>query len=333
MLDGEQRHEAAILRRGPEPSPAVVPLDDGIVRVTFPLPLGIDHVHAYVLPADDGGTILVDTGLGLPGVEERWVRLLEQIGRPERIVVTHFHPDHVGAAAVVAGLASAPVHQGVLDYEHCRRAWTPEAAERSEQHLVEHGTPPEEAATVRAQQEQLTAFVRYAVDPEPLEPGETIGGWEVLHLPGHADGHLALLRDGVLVAGDALLGGITPNVGLWPASAPDPLTDYLGSLRSIAELGPRLALPGHGERILDPPGRAREIAEHHDDRLARTLRELGDEPRSGYGVSRALFPDALAPSLRRFAVAETLAHLEHLVLAGRAERVRADGRIAYAAGR
>ena len=42
----------------------------------------------------------------------------------------------------------------------------------------------------------------------------------MLHLPGHADGHLALLRDGVLVAGDALLGGITPNVGLWPASAP-----------------------------------------------------------------------------------------------------------------
>jgi glyoxylase-like metal-dependent hydrolase (beta-lactamase superfamily II) len=151
----------------------------------------------------------------------------------------------------------------------------------------------------------------------------------VLHLPGHADGHLALLRDGVLIAGDALLGGITPNVGLWPASAPDPLSDYLGSLGRIAELDPDLALPGHGERILDPGGRAREIAEHHDHRLTRTLGELGEEPRSGYDVSRTLFPDALAPSLRRFAVAETLAHLEHLVYADRAARVDYGDRVGY----
>ncbi len=330
VVDAQQRHEAGILRRGGETSPVVVPLDDGIVRITFPLPLGIDHVHAYVLPADDGGTMLVDTGLGLPGADQRWQKILEQVGRPDRIVVTHFHPDHVGAAAIVAGLSEAPVYQGVLDYEYCHRAWTGEAAERSEQHLLEHGTPAEEAAAVRAQQEQLTAFVHYAKDPEPLEPGETIGGWEVLHLPGHADGHLALLRDGVLIAGDALLGGITPNVGLWPGSAPDPLTDYLRSLERIAELDPRLALPGHGERIIDPAGRAREISEHHDHRLTRTLDTLGSEPRSGYAVSLALFPDALAPSLRRFAVAETLAHLEHLVFAGRAARVTDGGHTAYA---
>ena len=70
-------------------------------------------------------------------------------------------------------------------------------------------------------------FVRYARDPEPLGPGEQLDGWEVLHLPGHADGHLALLRDGILVAGDTLLGSITPNVGLYPDSRPDPLADYL----------------------------------------------------------------------------------------------------------
>ncbi len=310
----------------------MVALDDDIVRITFPLPLGIDHVHAYLLPADDGGRILVDTGLGLPGAEERWARILAETGPPDQIVITHFHPDHVGAAAIVAELAGAPVYQGELDYEYCRRAWTAEAAERSEQHLVEHGMPANEAETVRSHQEQLTAFVHYAVDPEPLRPGTEIGGWEVLHLPGHADGHLALMRNGILVAGDALLGGITPNVGLWPASAPDPLAEYLGSLEQIAELAPRLALPGHGERILDPAGRAREIAEHHSDRLTRTLAALGDEPRSGYDISRTLFPDALVAPLRRFALAETLAHLEHLVHAGRATRITEDGRITYAAG-
>jgi glyoxylase-like metal-dependent hydrolase (beta-lactamase superfamily II) len=330
VLDGEHRHEAGILRRGDETSPVVVALDDGIVRITFPLPLGIDHVHAYLLPTDDGGRLLVDTGLGLPGAKERWAGILAETGPPDRIVITHFHPDHVGAAAIVRELSGAPVYQGELDYEHCRRAWTAEAAERSEEHLLEHGMPADEAETVRSHQEQLTAFVHYAVDPKPLQPGTEIGGWKVLHLPGHADGHLGLVRNGILVPGDALLGGITPNVGLWPGSAADPLAGYLGSLEQIAELAPRLALPGHGERILDPAGRAHEIAEHHDDRLTRTLAALGDEPRSGYDLSRALFPDALAAPLRRFALAETLAHLEHLVHAGQAERVTGDGRTAYA---
>jgi glyoxylase-like metal-dependent hydrolase (beta-lactamase superfamily II) len=142
---------------------------------------------------------------------------------------------------------------------------------------------------------------------------------------------MGLLRDGVLLAGDALLSGITPNVGLWPASAPDPLAEYLESLALIVEIAPQLALSGHGERILDPPRRAAEIVEHHDDRLARTLAALGSNPRSGYDVCRTLFPDALAPSLRRFALAETLAHLEHLVHAHRVTRVEADDRIAYAA--
>ncbi len=300
------------------------------MRITFPLPLGIDHVHAYLVPADDGSTMLVDTGLGLPGAEEHWASVFAETGMPDRIVITHFHPDHVGCAAIVARLSGAPVYQGSLDYEICERAWTGEASERSFDHLLEHGMPEREARTVLEHQQQLRSFVHYAHEPERLEPGETVGGWLVLHLPGHADGHLGLLRDDVLLAGDALLGGITPNVGLWPASAPDPLASYLRSLERISELAPSLALSGHGERILDPAGRAREISEHHDDRLERTRAALGDEPRSGYEICRTLFPDALAPSLRRFALAETLAHLEHLVHSEQAARRSEGERTLYA---
>ena len=42
---------------------------DGIRRLTFRLPLGIDHVHCYFLRASDGGWILVDTGLGVDDPE------------------------------------------------------------------------------------------------------------------------------------------------------------------------------------------------------------------------------------------------------------------------
>jgi glyoxylase-like metal-dependent hydrolase (beta-lactamase superfamily II) len=138
-----------------------------------------------------------------------------------------------------------------------------------------------------------------------------------------------LLRDGVLVAADHLLGKISPTVGLWPASRPDPLGDYLAALDATIALAPTVALPGHGDPLEDPVGRARELVAHHRERLAFTAAALGDDPRSAYDVSFPLFGDDLKPSARRFAIAETLSHLERLVAEGGARRHESAGAVAY----
>src|SRR2546423_14681640 len=97
-------------------------LADGIRRVTFPLPFALDHVHCYGVRASDGSWMLVDTGLGLPGAEERWVPVLAALDAPvTRVVITHFHPDHAGDSAAVAELTSAPVFQGPADHAQGRR--------------------------------------------------------------------------------------------------------------------------------------------------------------------------------------------------------------------
>src|SRR5436190_941602 len=193
-------------------------LPGGIRRLTFPLPMGIRHVHCYLLPGDDGWT-LVDTGLGVPQGQERW----GAVGQVARVVVTHFHPDHAGTAE------------------------------------------------------------------------------------------------------------ITPTTGLSPASRPDPLGDYLASPERTIELAPQIALPGHGEQIGDPAGRVREIQEHHRIRLDETAAALGEEPRTAYEVSLALFGDDLDAFGRRFALAETLAHLERLIREGRAARAGDDNNVSYTA--
>jgi glyoxylase-like metal-dependent hydrolase (beta-lactamase superfamily II) len=305
-------------------------LPGGIRRLTFPLPLGIRHVHCYLLPGSDGWT-LVDTGLGLPDASRRWEQVLAELDAPiSRILVTHFHPDHVGGGEDAQALTGATVLQGRRDYEQCLRVWGSEDwSERLADYLRAHGLPQPVADELRQESRTFAPFIRFARDPQLLGEGDEVDGWRVVELPGHADGHICLLRDGVLVAGDHLLEKITPTVGLYPESRPDPLGDYLASLERTVELAPRLALPGHNDVVSDPAGRAREIQEHHRLRLDETVAALGPEPRSAYDVSLALFGADLDASGRRFALAETLAHLERLVNEGRAARTGADSAVSY----
>jgi glyoxylase-like metal-dependent hydrolase (beta-lactamase superfamily II) len=305
-------------------------LPNGIRRITTPLPTRPGHVHSYLLPGDDGA-MLVDTGIGLPDAQEVWAAAL---GGDEvaRIFVTHFHPDHVGAAADVHELTRAPVYQGALDYAQCELVWgNPAWPERIAEWFVTHGVPTEITEELIGSGDAYRPFIRFQRDPVLVDDGDRLDGWELVAAPGHADGQLCLLKGGILASADHLLGRISPTVGLWPASRPDPLGDFLESLERTIELAPTLALPGHGEPIEDPVGRARELIAHHHERLAFTESLLTAEPHNAYDVSLELFGAELKPASRRFAVAETLSHLERLVLEERAERVEDVGIVAYTA--
>jgi glyoxylase-like metal-dependent hydrolase (beta-lactamase superfamily II) len=297
---------------------AFVPLEDGIRRLTLPLPTGPKHVHCYLV---DG--TLFDTGLGLGDAPWEDVKV-------ESIAITHFHPDHVGGAEVTARSTGAPVHQGGLDYAQCERVWgSKDWPERMAEWFTRHGTPRPVAEDLIAQGHAFAPFIRYAIDPVLLYEGSVVGGWQVLELPGHADGHLGFLRDGVLIGGDHLLRAVSPAVGLYPESRPDPLGDYLASLQRTIELDPRVVYPGHGEPLHDAAGRARELIEHHRRRLDATAASLSQRPRTAYEVSLELFGRELSPTQRRFAVAETLSHLERLVREDRAARGGDDNRVTY----
>jgi len=295
-----------------------VRLEDGIRRLTLPLPTGPKHVHCYLV---DG--TLFDTGLGLG--EAPW----ESAGI-ERIAITHFHPDHVGGAAAAANATGAPVFQGGLDYAQCERVWgSRDWPERMAAWFTRHGVPAHVADDLIEQGHAFAPFIRYALDPELLYEGSTLAGWNVVELPGHADGHLGFLRDGVLIAGDHLLDRISPAVGLYPDSRPDPLGDYLASLERTIELAPEIVYAGHGEPISNAAERARELIAHHRERLDDTAGALKNKGRTAYEISLDVFGPELGPTQRRFAVAETLSHLERLVRDGRAGRSGDDGTVTY----
>ena len=317
LLQGSSRYSTRMASAG-SIEQTFVRLEDGIRRLTLPLPTGPKHVHCYLV---DG--TLFDTGLGLG--EAPW----ESAGI-ERIAITHFHPDHVGGAAAAANATGAPVFQGGLDYAQCERVWgSRDWPERMAAWFTRHGVPAQVADDLIEQGHAFAPFIRYALDPELLYEGSTLAGWNVVELPGHADGHLGFLRDGVLIAGDHLLDRISPAVGLYPDSRPDPLGDYLASLERTIELAPEIVYPGHGEPISNAAERARELIAHHRGRLDDTAGALTNKGRTAYEISLDVFGSELGPTQRRFAVAETLSHLERLVREGRARRSGDDGTVTY----
>jgi glyoxylase-like metal-dependent hydrolase (beta-lactamase superfamily II) len=307
---------------------AVTPLGGGVHQVTHRLPWALDHVHCYAVE-DPGGWTIVDTGLGTPGTARRWVEALELLGRPSvrRIVVTHYHPDHVGSSRALAELTGAEeVVQGSHDALLTRRAWGDEqSAAAFEAYLCANGMPAEEAA--RSASDEEGTPVDFATPTSLVDEGDTLelGGetFRVLVLPGHADGHIVLLgeRTGRMFGGDVLLHDITPNVGRWEDTEPDPLGRYLATLRRIEELAPAVVYPGHKRVIEDPASRAVEIREHHVTRLDVHLAALRAGAETPYQVGFHVWGDGLGFHERRFALVEAVSHLERLGAEERAVEV------------
>ena len=141
-------------------------LEGGIRRVTLPLPTRPGHVHAYLLPGDDGW-IVVDTGIGVPDAKDTWAaELAGAEGLVAAVFITHFHPDHIGAAADLHELTGAPVHQGALDYAQCELVWgNPPWSER-----LARLVPPARRAGRRDRGARRPELGLPAVHPLPARP-------------------------------------------------------------------------------------------------------------------------------------------------------------------
>jgi glyoxylase-like metal-dependent hydrolase (beta-lactamase superfamily II) len=172
----------------------------------------------------------------------------------------------------------------------------------------------------------------------PVEHGDvlTLGKreWFVTHTPGHTGDHICLHdpESGVLLSGDHVLPTITPHIG-GISSSPDPLASFFYSLDRVAEIhGISQVLPAHGHPFDDLPARTRAIKRHHEERLAR-VREISREfgiPETVQAFSQRLFRQR---SWGPMAESETYAHLEHLRMAGQADRREdRDGTLRYVAG-
>jgi glyoxylase-like metal-dependent hydrolase (beta-lactamase superfamily II) len=243
-----------------------------------------------------------------------------------RIVITHFHADHIGASADLVALTGAEeVVQGREDRDSALRSFGGRGGGgglRSGAYLRGLGMS-EELIAAWIESSFLTS-TRLAEPTRLVEEGDRLEiagvAYRVLVLRGHADGHIVLHdeRAGRLFGGDVLLQRITPNVGAWEDSRPDPLGDFLASLDRLSGLDLRLIYPGHRALLEHPTARAAETRQHHHDRMDRTEAALRAGAATPFEVSMALWGPHLGMHEQRFALAEALAHIVRLGVVGRA---------------
>lgn len=91
-----------------------------IYLVQIPIPIPLKYVNCYLFRGPSGWT-LVDTGFHDELAEAAWPRALADLGiRTQdinRILVTHYHPDHFGAAGWLQQLTGAPAYMHEVELQ------------------------------------------------------------------------------------------------------------------------------------------------------------------------------------------------------------------------
>lgn len=307
---------------------------DGIYQLRLPLPFALSSMNSYVLRDGDGWTI-IDAGLNYPASRETWQQALAALQVSwrsiRRIILTHTHPDHYGAAGWLAEHSGAPVYASAVEQRFAEWMWRngDENDARMMNLFQQHGVPAalteQVLGDIAALREQTGPHpVLHTLEPGPIEIGDR--HFAMFCTPGHSDGHVVLFcaDERLMLCGDTVLMKITPNIGIWPTSQGKPLADFLHSLQRLAQCNVKLALPGHGMLITNWQQRIAELQQHHEARLDAAQAAAGTGA-TAWQICTSLFPVArLSSHQTRFAMAEALAHMEYLVESGCAERVEAD---------
>ena len=246
-------------------------------------------VNAYLIGepyADRKDFVLVDTGL-----ENSYDFIIEAVERrfgkgtkPNSIILTHGHFDHVGSVKKLIEKWDVPVYVHPLELPYVTGQKDYPMADPN----VGGGKVSEMSRSFPHTSIDISQRA-YTLPPDGSIPD--MPGWKWIHTPGHTKGHISLFRemDGVLIAGDAL--STTKQESLMsvfvqkeqmsgpPAYMTEDWDAARDSLMKLKALNPYIIAPSHGKPI-----RGREAMENLNtlinnfDKIARENHSMTNKP-------------------------------------------------------
>jgi hydroxyacylglutathione hydrolase len=180
--------------------------------------------NIFLVTGEDPFVVDTGTGLNHANVLSK-LRSLSKDGKPNRIILTHRHYDHVGGASRLAHELGAEVFIHELDADVVERADLRGTAA----HLYTSRMEPVKANRLKG--------------GEVFETGDH--RFEVVHTPGHTAGGICLFDrgSGDLICGDTVFVG---GVGRWDLESGN-RKDLVTSVKHIISLSPKAIYPGHGQ--------------------------------------------------------------------------------------
>jgi len=320
----------------PIPEPGTVQkVAPGILWLRMPLPFDLDHINLYLLEDGDDSYALIDTGIGTSRVEELWDTLLVTLKKPiSKIIVTHMHPDHIGMAGYLVEKFRVPLYMSHSEYFVARAlsAGSRGASDwQDDEYLVRCGMSEEYVAKAKNNRKENKG-VGQVIRPIPLQfeclkeaDSISIGDdqWQVMIGRGHSPEHVCLYSEqrGVLISGDHVLPGISPNIGVYSTEPnANSLDMYLSTLPQFLTLpSSTLVLPSHKQPFHGLHTRVNELIQHHHVHLDN-LREFCQQAKTIKDCLPVLFKRELNQHNMFFAVAEAFSHLNYLYFAGKLSR-------------
>lgn len=300
-------------------------------RVEIPLPGSpLKSLNSYIIRGEKRN-LIVDTGLNREECFRAMMSALDEL-RIDRsktdFFITHLHADHFGLLGrLVTPSSRTMFNRPDAEIIESWSGWEPmlEYAARS-------GFPREDLMNSLGNHPGYKYSSAWVPELSLLKEGDVIecGRYSFLCLetPGHTPGHICLYepREKILIAGDHLLGDITPNIQCWSDTA-NPLKHYLESLDKIEVMDIALVLPGHRNLFDRFRHRIAELKEHHRVRLEEALNILNEKPQSAYQVASSMTWDIVCdswrdfpPAQKWFALGEAISHLRYLEEAGSIRR-------------
>ena len=228
--------------------------------------------------------MLIDAGSGMDSSHQNLLEGLQSAGlQPSdlsHILLTHAHIDHYGGLSRLRPLTRAMIGVHELDVQTVahHEARLALISKRLASFLAETGLAEE-------QRDQLLSIYRFTkaiyqsvpVDFTYEAAGMKLGPLEIIHLPGHCPGHVALRLDDVVFCGDMVVDGVTPHLSPESINPYSGLDHYLDSLARLQRWArdARLVLNGHNEVISDLPAQIRATKENILRRMSRGIEALG----------------------------------------------------------
>ncbi len=298
-------------------------INEQIHCITLPTPFAVGDVNVYLIESEK--LTLVDAGAK---TDEAWASFQQQlqslgikVDDIEQVVLTHHHPDHVGLADY---LKKDDVQFISLAYN---LPWLKQDPEYFEHHDDFYLTVYREMGIEKFHKkamETVRGYLQYSCNIEidvVVKEGDTIDGlpgWYVIETPGHAQGHLSLIRkiDGVMIGGDHLIKHISSNALIEPPpigvkERPKTLLQYRASLQKVIHHDVKKVYAGHGKPVEHPKELVHLRLLKQEERADEILKMITDRPMTGFEICQQLFPTIFLKELG-LTMSETLGHLDLL---------------------